>query len=138
MPGRGPAPKPADQKVRRNKEHTVEVAADGKMRGVPLPKSSVWPAQTLAWWGSWRRSAQATTFTATDWDFLLETAMLHARFWEGDTSLAGELRLRVAKFGATPEDRMRLKMSIVEATTKAVPPKRGKRPELRLVDPQAS
>ena len=31
---------------------------------------------------------------------------------KGDTGLAAELRIRVAKFGATPEDRMRLKIAI--------------------------
>jgi len=42
----------------------------------------------------------------------LDTAVLHAEFWMGDRSLAGELRLRAAKFGATPEDRARLKIAI--------------------------
>jgi hypothetical protein len=32
--------------------------------------------------------------------------------WNGDVRLAGELRLRSAKFGATPEDRLRLKVQI--------------------------
>jgi hypothetical protein len=31
---------------------------------------------------------------------------------KGETGLAAELRIRVAKFGATPEDRMRLKIAI--------------------------
>lgn len=35
--------------------------------------------------------------------------------WAGDTKLAGELRLRVAKFGATPEDRARLKIQFAAA-----------------------
>lgn len=67
---------------------------------------------TLAWWETWRRSPQAATFTATDWDFLVDTALLHARFWAGDEKVAAELRLRVAKFGATPEDRARLRMQL--------------------------
>ncbi|MEU7096065.1 hypothetical protein [Kitasatospora aureofaciens] len=54
----------------------------------------------------------AQTFTPADWDFLLETAVLHAAFWDGDRTVASELRLRVAKFGATPEDRLRLKLEI--------------------------
>jgi hypothetical protein len=67
---------------------------------------------TLAWWETWRNSAQAKTFTQTDWDFLTDTALLHARFWAGDAKVGAELRLRVAKFGATPEDRARLRMQI--------------------------
>jgi len=69
-----------------------------------------WPARTVAWWQMWGDSAQARQFVASDWEFLLETALIHAKFWAGDMSLAGELRIRVAKFGATPEDRARLRI----------------------------
>jgi hypothetical protein len=71
-----------------------------------------WPAQTQAWWRTWRESPQAQTLTSTDWDFLLDTALLHAELWSGNGSVASELRLRVAKFGATPEDRARLRMQV--------------------------
>jgi hypothetical protein len=90
------------------------VASDGKVHGPDLPDSHEWPAATLAWWQTWRTSAQASTFTDTDWSFLLDTAVLHAEFWLGDRSVAAELRLRAAKFGATPEDRARLKIEIGE------------------------
>ncbi len=43
---------------------------------------------------------------------------MHAEFWLGNRSLAAELRLRVAKFGATPEDRARLRLSIGEPKRK--------------------
>jgi hypothetical protein len=82
--------------------------------GPELPETFDWPEATRNWWSTWRRSAQASTFTDTDWSFLLDTAMLHAKFWLGDRTLAGELRLRAAKFGATPEDRARLKIEIGE------------------------
>ena len=49
-----------------------------------------------------------------DWDFLLDTAHLHSAMWNGDSKLAGEVRLRVSKFGATPEDRMRLRVQVDE------------------------
>lgn len=130
MAGRGFAPKdpPPD----------VEVTADGKLRGPRLPKleHGDWPAPTKAWWDNWRRSAQSQTFQPTDWDFLLDTAMLHAKFHEGDASVAGELRLRVAKFGATVEDRARLKMAIGEP--KKSKPAAKSRARLRIVDDQAS
>jgi hypothetical protein len=71
-----------------------------------------WPEATKSWWLNWRKSPQAISFAASDWDFLLETAVLHAKFWSGDHSVAAELRLRAAKFGATVEDRLRLKMEI--------------------------
>jgi hypothetical protein len=63
----------------------------------------------------WNESPLSAEFTQTDWDFLLDTALLHARFWQGDPKMAAELRLRVAKFGATPEDRARLRITFAQA-----------------------
>jgi len=115
MAGHGPAPKDPAKRVRRNadpKPQTV-VEADGELHGPELPDlEEPWPSPTLNWWETWRLSPQAMSMTATDWDFLLDTALLHARFWRGDEKVAAELRLRVAKFGATPEDRMRLRMQV--------------------------
>lgn len=115
MAGRGPAPKgtsarPRDEK-RRHSELTV-VEPDDEYRGPELPANVDWPDATRDWWETWRKSAQAQTFTDTDWSFLLDTAILHMEFWDGEHSVAPELRLRVAKFGATPEDRARLKISV--------------------------
>jgi hypothetical protein len=88
-----------------------------------------WPDQTLDWWQTWRSCAQASTFTDTDWSFLLDTAVLHMAFWDGDHSVASELRLRAAKFGATPEDRARLKIAVGEPDKQPV--KRERRPATR-------
>lgn len=128
MAGRGPAPKPAAERVRRNADPAPEVTVepDAELRGDPLPelppvldddgewRERPWPELTKAWWETWRRSPQAKTFTLTDWDFLLETALLHRAFVGGNLSLASELRLRAAKFGATVEDRMRLRLQIAD------------------------
>lgn len=113
MAGRGPAPKPDAERLRRNKNHMPmsNLDADDDLRGPDLPDGP-WPTATRRWWETWRRSAQAQTFCETDWEFLLETALLHAMFWKGKVELAGELRIRVAKFGATPEDRMRLRLTV--------------------------
>lgn len=127
MAGRGPAPKPSSERARRNKpdfEPTV-VSPDGSTRGPDLPEDFEWPSATVTWWNTWRESPQAQEFTDTDWSFLLDTAVLHAEFWLGNRALAAELRLRAAKFGATPEDRARLKLEIGEpAGRSAEPPKR--------------
>lgn len=117
MAGRGPAPKETRSRARDQKRAEAAltvVAADGVKRGPELPDGSDWPDQTRDWWDTWRSCAQASTFTATDWSFLLDTAVLHMAFWDGDHSVAGELRLRAAKFGATPEDRLRLKIAVGE------------------------
>ena len=63
----------------------------------------------------WADSPLADDFTSTDWSELLDTATLHARLWMGVASVAPELRLRVAKFGATPEDRARLRITFAQA-----------------------
>lgn len=82
-----------------------------------------WPTVTVRWWSMWRDSPLSSGFTFNDWSFLMDTALIHAEFWEGNTKLAPELRLREAKFGATPEDRARLRITFAqaeEAETKTV------------------
>jgi hypothetical protein len=110
------------------------VIGDGQSHGPDLPDTMDWPAQTRRWWETWRSSPQAQTLTDTDWDFLLDTALLHAELWSGNGSVASELRLRVAKFGATPEDRARLRMQIGEPETKAAGQKRkGRYSHLKVI-----
>ena len=122
MAGHGPAPKDPSERRRRNRpEPLTVVSADGETYGSGLPDTHDWPAATLAWWGVWRSCAQAASFTDTDWSFLLDTAVLHAEFWLGNQGVAGELRLRVAKFGATPEDRARLKITVGESGQQSAP-----------------
>ena len=72
---------------------------------------------TRRWWKMWGESPLSAEYTETDWSFLLDTAYLHALYWKGDYRVAGELRLRVAKFGATPEDRARLRIQFAVADT---------------------
>lgn len=137
MPGRGPAPKPDGERRRRNKPPVpvTVVSGDGLVRGPELPDvfEGGWQSQTRVWWESWRVSPQASTFTETDWSFLLDTALLHHRLWCGDTTAAGELRLRVAKFGATPEDRLRLRLSIEVPDGVAAKPKGTRYAHLKVI-----
>lgn len=122
MAGRGPAQKqtplsrPNDEA--RKRASFTQITADGVVRGPDLPDGPQWHPRTLVWWQTWRVSAMAQRFTATDWDFLLDTAVLHSEFWDGKSELAPELRLRVAKFGATIEDRMRLRVETTGAEGK--------------------
>lgn len=114
MAGRGPAPRAERSRETDTKRRAAELrrlAPDDEVRGRELPEHD-WHSRTARWWETWRRSAQAQTFTETDWDFLEDTAFLHDQMCKGDSGLAAELRIRVAKFGATPEDRMRLKIAV--------------------------
>lgn len=56
----------------------------------------------------------AATWIEADWDFLLDTALLHSAMWFGETRHAPEIRLRVSKFAGTPEDRLRLRLDVAE------------------------
>lgn len=76
-----------------------------------LPSCVDWCEQTRKWWKMWGQSPQAAMFCATDWDFLLDTALVHNAVWTGDLKHAGELRLREQKFGVTAPDRARAHMS---------------------------
>lgn len=124
--GRGPAPKDPKQRRRRNVDPapSTVVQGDGRTRGPRLPANVLpdgeeWHPRTKVWWETWRKSAQAQTFTATDWDFLLDTALMHHVMWmKGRWEFASEIRLRAAKFGATPEDRMRLRMQVETSASK--------------------
>lgn len=136
MAGRGPAPKDPDERRRRNSDPVASTTIEAKVATQPeLPDFNVvvkkgdamvvepfaWPERTREWWRVWGESPLTANYTSTDWDFLLDTAMIHARFWQGDTSVAGELRLRVAKFGATPEDRARLRIDLTPAPPAPAP-----------------
>jgi hypothetical protein len=124
--GRGPAPKDPSTRVRRNNprsnERVILITPSGQpdmpdtMPGDPTAdEGTPWPRETGLWWNMWAEHPLASEFTASDWLFLKDTAVLHGRFWYGDVSVAGELRLRVAKFGATPEDRARLRVQFAVA-----------------------
>jgi hypothetical protein len=116
MAGRGPAPKPADRRARANKDPIAATKLRVRpVRAPALPSDVDWHPRTRAWWRMWKSSPQSASFTATDWSFLLDTALMHHAMWsKSQWTLAAEVRLRVAKFGATPEDRARLRMVFVD------------------------
>lgn len=75
-----------------------------------------YPEETRLWWDHWVNSPLNGGFTTHDWDYLLVTAGIHARVVLGiDHRAASELRLREAKYGATPEDRAKLRIVTVTA-----------------------
>lgn len=118
MAGRGPAPK--GQRARdRDTPEFVELEAKPELYGSELPAGVLpadeqWHPQTLAWWDSLRAFPLLKDEPAIGWQFLIDTALMHHTMWaKGRWEFASEVRLRVAKFGATPEDRMRLKIKVV-------------------------
>jgi hypothetical protein len=120
MSGRGPAPKPSARRVRRNAVPAPAATLKLVRVSAPeLPESVEWHPRTRDWWRTWADSELARDFTASDWSFLLDTALMHHAMWsKGQWTLAAEVRLRVAKFGATPEDRARLRIVFADADEK--------------------
>lgn len=117
MAGRGPAGK--DRHIRsRNDPDFTELEVSSVRHGQPLPEGVLpddepWHPQTLALWDSLRSSPLLADEPELGWQFLVDTALMHHTMWtKGRWEFASEVRLRVAKFGATPEDRMRLKIKI--------------------------
>lgn len=152
MAGRGFAPKETRSRARDAKARDAElrrVEDDGELRGPLLPEGVLpddedWHPRTRQWWETWRRSPQAQMFIETDWDFLLDTALLHHVMWtKGRWEFASEVRLRAAKYGATPEDRMRLKLKIETPADKPPPAETprstsDRRKNLRIISEDAS
>lgn len=108
---------------------------DGNRRGPELTDEEPnikWCPRTLKWWNTWRDSAQGMLMTDTDWEFMLDTAFLHNQLWgwhmivdkesggfidvpcdpKDAKGIAGEIRIRLEKMGATIKDRGSLGMRI--------------------------
>ncbi len=139
MPGKGPRPKDLDRLAGHGRAKaraaglTTYVAERVEQPPLPvlyLPGKGgrkvrfAWPAATKRWWANWGAEPLAEYFRPTDWDFLLDTALIHARVWgDGDMSQLNELRLRVGKMGATGEDRARLRITYAHADEVDEPPR---------------
>lgn len=118
MAGRGPTPKDHRVRTDRTPVLTEVVVPPGGPRELPgdlLEPGERWHPATLRWWQRWVDSPLAADLPAMDWCELEVCAVLHHQFMRTRSySVAGELRLRVAKFGvANPDDRSRLKVKVV-------------------------
>jgi len=117
----GPSPKSDAERERRNAPRfdTDVVRWDGVIHGPVLPKSRVWCDETKRWWLTWRKSDQSMLMTSTDWEFMLETALIHNRLHSSKElshtafgNLMAELRQRMIQFGATYESRKKLHLEV--------------------------
>ncbi len=114
----GPAPKPAERRARRNKDPIITtidfVATDPPY--LPEVEGVDWHPMTVTWWETLRESPLAALMMRADWSFMIDTALLHTQYWsKGHWTLAAEIRLRTAKMGIMPEDRLRLRIQAVSA-----------------------
>lgn len=125
MAGRGPAPKDPDRRARRNAQPVgqrvieIEALAPMDLPADLLPDGEEWHPATLRWWERWCDSPLASDLPAVDWSELEACAVLHHEYMRKRTfTLASELRLRMGKFGGTPEDRARLRITLADADEK--------------------
>lgn len=112
---------PHEDAVRRNKAkfNSGELVWDGVERGPELPDDRHWCDRTKEWWHGWRTSAQATRFDWSDWEYMLEVALLHNQLWGSDELKPGEyarlkteIRVSLQTYGYTDGDRQRMRMTI--------------------------
>lgn len=115
MAGIGPEPKDPSVRVRHGGKEVMRTITAEPSPQPELPEGIAWPQRTVEFWEVWGRSPLTDEFTEADWDFMVDTAAVHARFWNGDGKAAAELRLRLAKVGATAEDRARLRITFARA-----------------------
>ncbi|WP_424214793.1 hypothetical protein ACN20G_23495 [Streptomyces sp. BI20] len=117
MPARrGPAPKPGA--VRRNKDHALgsKQLSGAAGAGRELPKAlGITTGGAKRFWKTWATAPQTHDWMETDWAELEIVCKLVDAFFLGEMKHAGEIRQRVGKWGATTEDRARLRMSFDKA-----------------------
>lgn len=107
---RGPQPKENAQ--RRNVHPYAQELPDKPQKGRELPKAlGITTGGARRFWKTWSEAPQTAGWAETDWAELELTTKLVDALYLGDLKLAGEIRQRVAKWGATVEDRARLRMS---------------------------
>ena len=132
---RGPVPKDPERRKRRNATLPMTHLPRGVFpEDVPtLPGRSKFCAATKRWYETWTRSEQATKFGATDWQRLHMLAPVvdayHRRLAAGQVSEAAKLLSHIerteARFGATADDRQRLRWSIDDDAAAAKVPARA-------------
>ena len=119
---RGPIPKPPERRARGNRDRVptkvfaVDPVAPYELPDDLLAPGEQWHPATRRWWATWCESPLAADLPAVDWSELEATAVLHNQYMHKRTyTLAGELRLRMQAFGATPADRARLRYQVASA-----------------------
>ncbi|MCX5201496.1 hypothetical protein OG897_08525 [Streptomyces sp. NBC_00237] len=108
---RGPRPK--ENAVRRNAHPFAQALPDAAQEGRELPKAlGIKTGGARRFWKTWSTAPQTQGWAETDWAELELTTKLVDALYQGELKLAGEIRQRVAKWGATVEDRARLRMTL--------------------------
>lgn len=125
MAGKGRPPKNPNQRARRNADPVplrivhadpaVQPAlADLLGESNPLT-GGPWQVATLTFWHQLGEFPTTANLQAAQWSSLARALMIDDAMVSGETKLAGEARLRLAKYGIDPDDLARLRIQIVQA-----------------------
>lgn len=143
MAGPGMAPKEPSRRARNNKDPMGPIKLGFRACTPPdLPEDFDWHPMTRRWWSAWQRSPMAALMGEVDWLNHMDTALMHHQMWtKGQWTLAAEVRLRSAQYGATPLDRLRLRIQWVDdrgedmTQTTSVPERRRDYGQLKVLPP---
>ncbi len=147
MAGRGPAPKPAHMRQRRNKKVGAATLPAPETEQVKKPKTPTlqnpdkrkFHRLTRAWWKRVWESPMAGEYLPTDIDGLARLAILVDNFYNSPSKeLLAEIRLQEARFGLSPVDRSRLQWEVAkgEEAERKRKPQRQQQVDLSAADPR--
>jgi hypothetical protein len=123
MGGRGPTPKPANLRQRRNRRPGAAVLEgeprfSSSARVPPLPNPDgreFHPLTMMCWERAWK-SEMSGRWLETDADGLGRLALLWDKFYTDQSAmLLAEIRLQEQRFGLSPLDRSRLQWDVTRA-----------------------
>jgi hypothetical protein len=125
MAGRGPAPKDPNRRARRNADPiplrvvhadpaTQPELTDLLGKRNPLT-GRAWRPATLLFWKHLGEFPTTANLQSAQWSSLARAVMIDDAMLAGETKLAAESRLRLAKYGIDPDDLARLRIQIVAA-----------------------
>jgi hypothetical protein len=122
MPATGRKPKPEGQAVNRHRpthewNDVIDVPfEDGPKLPSRQPTGPAWPARTKRWWSIISAMPHCRLWTASDWEFALDTAQVAAEMHSGNVRVATELRNRERVLGTTVDYRRDLRIRYVPPT----------------------
>jgi hypothetical protein len=105
MAGRGPAPKPPEERRRRNKnayEWTPAVGVGWQHGDLPKPPDGLLKASREAW-ETWMTAWFAANWSPSDLPGLSHVIRLYDQVQRGEFQRSGELRMSMDTYGITPK-----------------------------------
>lgn len=132
MAGKGPTPKAANLRQRRNKKagatnlSLVNSSIKKRIPKLQNPDNRTFHPLTEEWWKRVWKSPMAGEYLPTDIDGLARVALLIDNYYKSPhREILSEIRLQEARFGLSPVDRSRLQWEVQrgeEAEKKRKPP----------------